>query len=313
MLSIILSTYNGAKRLPGLFESFFEQEGLSAINFEFIVVDNASNDETLGIIENYRANKPWIRYVKEEKLGLNYARNRGVSEAKGEILIFIDDDITFSNTWLFAYHNLFISNPNALLAGGKVTCSLSRNIEKPKWLDMDGEFSFPYITVSVDYGDSVKLISLEGGTMPVGANMAFRRKVIEEFGVFRTDFGLKGKSLMPGAEFEYFNRLRQKELKWFYVPNANVFHPVKSSQLCQSYFLKRTFGVGRVAAKTMIIPAHTRKLGPIPIFCFRLLLESIWKYIHALPSCNSSKCFFRKAQIYKMFGLIYEWVNPRIN
>jgi len=311
LISIILSTHNGANRLSDLFDSFCDQNDLSLINFEFIAVDNGSNDETCNIIKGYCIRFPWLKYVKEGNLGINYARNRGILEAKGDVVIFVDDDISFSKEWLSAYQELFDSKPDALVAGGRVSCILPDGVMVPSWLQLKGDYSFPYITFSVEYGEIVDLIAFGSGLMPVGPNMAFRREVFNEFGLFRTDLGLKGKSLMPGAEYEYFSRLQYKILQWYYVPGAHVFHPIKTSQLSRDYFLKRTFGVGRVAAKTMILPSTVRRIGLLPVFCIRMLFENILRYIKSLGSFNARKIFYCKAQIYKIAGIIYEFVFPR--
>ena len=311
MISIILATHNGASRLSNLFGSFCSQNNLSSISFEFIAVDNGSTDGTCNIINEYRSKYPWLIYVKEDRLGINHARNRGVLEANGDIVIFVDDDISFGSTWLSAYQELFDSESDAFVAGGRVSCVLPDGVLVPRWLQLEGDYSFPYITFSVEYGDVVDLIAFEGGLMPVGPNMGFRREVFDEFGLFRTDLGLKGKSLMPGAEYEYFSRIRHKVMKWYYVPGAHVFHPIKTSQLSQSYFLKRTFGVGRVAAKTMVLSSTVKRIGVLPLFCIKLLFVNISDYIRSLSSFNCKKIFYHKAQIYKIAGTIYEFVFPR--
>jgi glycosyltransferase involved in cell wall biosynthesis len=314
LISIILATHNGAARLPDLFSSFCEQINFSEIHFEFIAVDNASTDSTSKIFLELQLKLPWLKYVYEDQLGLNYARNRGISEAEGDFLIIIDDDIQFGKSWLSAYKCLFDSQSDLMLAGGRVSCMVPQEIAIPPWLSLDGNFSFPYITVNLELGEKIQAISLQDGVaMPVGANMAFRRDVFQLYGMFRTDLGLKGNSLMPGAEFEYFRRLANYGLSWYYLPLAQVYHPIKSSQMNKSYFLKRTFGVGRVAAKTEVIPGSTRKIGSVPLFCFRLLLENTFLYITTVLSTNHPKTFYRKAQIFKTAGMIYEYILPRKN
>lgn len=311
MITVILSTYNGANRLMPVLNSFSNVDGLSNIDFELLIIDNGSTDETYAIISKFQQNFVWARYIYEGNSGLNNARNRGILEANGEILIFIDDDLEFVKTWLLAFDELFINHPNALLAGGKLTSVVPHGVQIPSWLAIEGDNSFPYITVSVDHGDKVKSIPLATDSMPVGANMAIRKTVFEQYGLFRADLGLKGNSLMPGAEYEFFMRLAQSNIDWHYVPLAQVFHPIKTSQISQSYFLKRTYGVGRVAAKTMTLSNDTRKIGTMPLFCISLFFEAVIKYFLSLPRSNPQKSFYCKAQIYKVLGMIREWVRPR--
>jgi len=311
LISIILCTYNGSGRLASVVESIGRQAGVENINFELLIIDNASTDGTKSEVDALSSRFPWIRYIHEDTLGLNYARNRGIKASAGDIIIFIDDDITLESSWLSALDGFFVANPEAMLAGGRVSCIVPSDVAIPQWLALTGEYSFPYITFDVQYGDTVQKLPLTDYCMPVGPNMAFRREVFDRHGFFRTDLGLKGKSLMPGAEFEFFKRLSCHDLCWFYLPAAHVFHPIKSSQLSQDYFLKRTYGVGRVAAKTILLPSHIRKIGSLPIFCIRLFLEALFRYLAATVSHDNTKVFYCKAQVYKVLGMSREYIAPR--
>lgn len=100
--SIIIPTRNRSKWLTSAIQSFAEQDFPSS-QYEIIVVDNGSTDNTGEITERAALlNKNNIRYIYEPEPGLLSGRHRGMSEAKGEILVFVDDDIEAVNGWLSA-------------------------------------------------------------------------------------------------------------------------------------------------------------------------------------------------------------------
>src|SRR5882762_8201487 len=91
--TISICTFNGSKRLPSLFQALGRQE-VPGMDWEVLVVDNASNDgtgeralELVGRLPGCRG-----RVIREETLGLSFARRRAAVEAKGEIICFLDDD-----------------------------------------------------------------------------------------------------------------------------------------------------------------------------------------------------------------------------
>ena len=89
MISAIISTYNREKYLPKLFRSICKQDYL---NFEIIIIDNNSPGNTKELTEVFVKNNPKlkIKYFLETKQGLSFGRNRGIKEAKGDIIIFLD-------------------------------------------------------------------------------------------------------------------------------------------------------------------------------------------------------------------------------
>jgi glycosyltransferase involved in cell wall biosynthesis len=97
MVSVVIPTFNGAARLPGVLTALAEQDA-PGVSFEVIVVDNASTDETGSVIERdpaaaVMASRGIVsRTVHEPRQGLTYARICGVLAARGELVCFLDDD-----------------------------------------------------------------------------------------------------------------------------------------------------------------------------------------------------------------------------
>ena len=100
-LTVAIPTYNGENRLPKVLDKLKEQINTEDINWEVIIVDNNSSDGTAKVVQEYQAN--WrqdvpLRYCFESQQGISFARQRGINEAKGELVGFIDDDnLPFAN------------------------------------------------------------------------------------------------------------------------------------------------------------------------------------------------------------------------
>src|SRR4030042_2819673 len=96
-LSIIIPTYNGKGVLENCIESLGDQ---SYKDFEIIVVDDGSTDGTLEILGNLKKSLSNFEFTKQNHKGPGAARNLGASAAKGEILVFVDADMTFDVNFL---------------------------------------------------------------------------------------------------------------------------------------------------------------------------------------------------------------------
>ena len=87
--------------------------------WEVLVVDNGSNDDTQGVVSSFAPSLP-IRYVSEPEAGLSRARNRGVSAAGGDYLVWTDDDVIVDRMWLAAYLKAFSERPGDCLFAGQI-------------------------------------------------------------------------------------------------------------------------------------------------------------------------------------------------
>ena len=93
-LSIIIATYNRGEKLARTLRSLAAQT-LPAGEWEAVVVNNNSTDDTPGVFARFTGAEGRdlnIRMVEETRQGLSWARNRGLAEARGEIIVMIDDD-----------------------------------------------------------------------------------------------------------------------------------------------------------------------------------------------------------------------------
>ena len=217
--TFIVCTYN---RVP------FIQETIESIllhcapktNYELLVIDNNSTDGTAEVVKPFLQN-PVVRYVLETEQGLSHARNRGIQEAKNEILIFVDDDIDLDAHYLEVCERLF-ANPDMNIVGGKV---LPFNATVPEWLPK----KYFYLASMFDLGDEAQATD-----KLMGANYALRKTVAERIGWYNPELGRKGNNLMAGEENDYLNRAKALGYSIFYEPRLIVYHKI-ANKLNQEY------------------------------------------------------------------------------
>jgi glycosyltransferase involved in cell wall biosynthesis len=115
--SVIISTYNGEKKIGNLLNALLQQTDQSS---EVLVVIDGSTDDTLHVVKSFESEfSGKLRIVVQENRGRAGVRNRGANEAKGEVLIFFDDDMT---PWRDSIerHKSFHKNHHAILSGNSV-------------------------------------------------------------------------------------------------------------------------------------------------------------------------------------------------
>jgi len=111
--SIVIPTYNAEKTLPKAIESVLSQ---SPVDFEILIRDEVSTDNTLKIARSFNDNR--IRIYSEPDKGIYDAMNKGIKLAKGQWLYFLgSDDVLFDNTVLYAVHKFLITKTMQVVYG----------------------------------------------------------------------------------------------------------------------------------------------------------------------------------------------------
>lgn len=135
-ISVIICTYNGAKRLPGLLENLALQQIPTGLQAEYILVDNASTDESALCARNtwdkLQSSIP-LQVVAEPTPGLSYARQKGIESAQYQLLLFCDDDNWLEPNYLQLAAAHYAEHPATGILGGWGIPLLDS--EKPAWFD----------------------------------------------------------------------------------------------------------------------------------------------------------------------------------
>lgn len=246
-LSLVIPTYNRSSQLLTTLESVAAQRVDSSL-WECIVVDNNSQDDTHLTVETFIAQHPEVnmRYHFEPKQGLSHARNSGIALSKGDIIAFIDDDESVVRDFVLRYINLFDRYPEAMAAGGRIVPQYMSG--RPRWMS---QYVARPIANPLYLGDYIK--PFPRSKCPGGGNMALRRVVFEQIGLFDTELGRKGTTLIGGEECDLVERMRRRNLPIYYVPRAMIYHRIYDEKLTEEYTTKlfRNVGVSqRMRAKS---------------------------------------------------------------
>jgi glycosyltransferase involved in cell wall biosynthesis len=232
------------------------QQTLPSSNFEIIVVDNGSRDRTPTVVAEFGKIFGGLRYICAPSPGLHVARHRGLREATGDILAFVDDDIE-AFPKLLASIELAFENPKVALVGGK---SLPKHEgQLPEWLsamwlpNTVGDRILSPLSL-IDLGERTKIID---PLLVFGCNFSIRRTVLIEANGFHPD-GLPSELVRFRGDGEnYVSRyVAAKGLDAFYHPEASVYHHVPRSRMTVEYLCQRAYNEGISSSYTKIRTAH---------------------------------------------------------
>jgi glycosyltransferase involved in cell wall biosynthesis len=302
-ISVIVCTYNRAETLRKALESVAAQTLPDSLDWEVVVVDNNSRDHTPEVVQGFCGRFPrQFRYVFEPNQGLNYARNSGVREARGDVLAFVDDDVTVESGWL---DNLTAPLHNGEWAGSGGMTLPAGAFTLPRWLAPVGPYNMLGVVCAYfNLGD--KACELE--EPPYGTNMAFRKSMFEKYGGFRNDLDRCGGDTMSIGDTEFGRRLLKAGERLRYEPSAVVRHPVPEVRVTKEYFLAWWFDYGRGIVRewgrkpaVLGIPRpyfNILKLGTI------VIAKKIGRWALSL---NPQRRFYNKCRVWLTAGQIKEY------
>lgn len=238
MLTAIICTYNRAKYIGGLLESVAKND-LAKSAYEIVLVDNNSTDNTREICEAFaKAHKDvQFRYVLEPEQGLSAARNKGIKEAKGDVIVYIDDDALVDTDYLRTYAEWFESHPETMACGGPIEPLYET--KEPSWMT---PYTKALLTAWMNYGDMVR--EYPKGRYPGGGNAAYRKEVFNKVGLFNTALGRKGGNLMGSEEKDIFDKMHSLGMQVLYLPTPILHHIIPQAKLEPDYFNRLTTQIG---------------------------------------------------------------------
>jgi glucosyl-dolichyl phosphate glucuronosyltransferase len=296
-ISVIICTYNRSKSLERTLESLRNVFHPQGAEWEIIIVDNNSSDNTREVVERFIGSSMLpCKYVFENKQGLSYARNTGIGEAKGEILSFTDDDVIIDGHWLQNIENEFKNNEVACI-GGKIL-PIWENTQ-PAWLKGD---LLQFLALQ-DLGDEkIKLNS------PViwGANLSIRSAMFHEYGLFDPTLGnIEGK-LYGGEETKFVRLLLEKGETVLYCPDILVHHCIPGFRMKKSYFRKWVYDKGELKAIQME-DVSSRNIRGVPLYILREAGGDFIRYLGKQVSSPHSAFHEQLILIHKIGTMAGRW------
>ena len=210
--------------------------------FEVVVIDNASSDDRM---RRVCAERDWVRYFFEPLVGLNFARNRAMREARGEVVAFLDDDVVVDRDWLRGLRRAWAENPDAGCVTGLVL-PMALETEAQILFEAGGGFrrGFRPIRYRAERYRTPHY-PCGAGHFGAGANMSLRRELVQRLGGFDEALDT-GRPLPGGGDLDIFYRVLRAGATLVYEPQAAVYHEHRReiAALRRQYY---TWGVGFMA------------------------------------------------------------------
>ena len=277
ILSIVICSYNRASYISGALDSLYHQSaGLD--NFEAIIVDNNSTDNTAEVFKQWRASHAngSFTYLTESKQGASFARNTGAKGAKGQWLCFMDDDAIANSNYVENIIKHIKTKPEAIGFGGRII---------PKYIPSEPEWMSYYVSSLVgnfDYAPTA--CAFENGKYPLESNMIVKKDIYDSIGGFNTELpGVLGTLRIGGEGKELFYKILALGHTIYYDPTICVHHVVEVKKLTPEYMYRVASGIGRgEKTRTLSISKgsyfkkiieYLFKLGAAFVIGFKYLLQ----------------------------------------
>lgn len=230
-ISVIIASRNRAGSLRRLIPTLLSLS--PQLRWELVVADNGSTDDTAAVLGRFG---PRVRAVHEPRAGKSRALNRAMAAARGELLVFTDDDVEPHPAWLDELAAAARRHPDADCFGGRI------RIEEagvPRWVLRSRLRQL--LTSAHDYGDT------EGpyppNRLPIGPNMAVRRRAVRLEEPWPVDLG-PGSPIPIGDETAFLYGLGLRSGQVIYVPTAEVRHQPEPSYFAMRFALRRAYLAG---------------------------------------------------------------------
>jgi len=280
LATIAICTLNRAESLRRTLESLVAMQIPNGLPWEVVVINNGCTDHTDEIIASFAKRLPIRRHIEPQR-GVSRARNRAVDMAKGDYIVWTDDDVVVDPGWLAAYTEAFRRWPAAALFGGRI---LPRyELPEAEWLRAcEHMLQLPYAVR--DLGDAPFRFSSSVGPYPFGANFAVR--AAEQRRVrFDTNMGMAPGRNRIGDETFVISRILATGAIGYWVPDARVEHCIGRERQTTSY-IARYFAAHENTNAFISKPSYT---GPllfgVPRWMWRRIAESWIRYhVHRLIS-----------------------------
>ena len=314
--TVAICTYNGAKRIPEVLDKLQKQVGTEGIDWEVIVVDNNSKDNTAEVVAQYAKN--WrkdsqLRYVVEPQQGLSYGRFRAMKEANSQELVgFLDDDNIPAENWVAEAFLFGKERPQVGAYGGIIHAQIDQSAppffaEVQTYLTVYnlGEVAFQYER------------SAKPRKIPSGAGCVIRKQAWQEC-VPSVDkllvTGRDPKTWAAGEDAEVLFYIQNSNWEVWYNPKIEIWHHIPQERLEKSYLLKLAKGYGLSFHNTRLARFHSwqRLLVQllIPLYTFRDILKIFLYYLKYRNEINDNlgkACEFqcKIGQLYSPYLKLY--------
>ncbi|NEQ49713.1 MAG: EAL domain-containing protein [Leptolyngbya sp. SIO3F4] len=243
-ITVVIPTYNGAGRIPQVLDKLQQQGDMDEVVWEVIVCDNNSYDRTADVVADYQQHWPQktpLRYCFIAEQGAAFARQRGVVEAHGKIVAFLDDDNIPADDWLSKIQHFAQAHPQAGAFGSQIHGDFHGDLP-------EGFEHIACFLAIVERGSQPHLYNPKSKILPPAAGLAVRRAAWLEAVPNRLFLNHKGKSAgLASEDLEALLHIQKAGWEIWYNADMVVTHQIPGQRLQREYLvtLLRCVGLSR--------------------------------------------------------------------
>jgi len=294
-ISIVICTYNRADLLRIALESLIRQKTEGEFDYEVVVVDDRSSDQTPEVVAEFAARSPVpVRYVRAEGEGVARARNRGVEEARGEWVAYTDDDQWNDQDWLY----------ELVMAARKAGVDCVGGVVE---LQLPTEASLPLTPVTESIlGRKINPEGLIRHLMdcPGTGNVMFKRSVFDTVGLFDNALA------WGGEDADFMLRVLNAGIPVWFTPTSIVHHMISPYRVTEIYFRWASLRVGVALAE---VDAKVRGRANLALRCVarigQALLINIPQLIRASLARDAGRVLEYKCLLWRVVSYTRQTVH----
>ncbi len=300
-VTIAICTWNRSDSLARTLHSLTMMHKPSGLNWEVLVVNNNSTDETDEIIRSFEHELP-IKRIFESKPGLSNARNAAVAAARGNYIIWTDDDVVVDERWMIAYLAAFDRYHDAALFGGPIRAVFDG--DQPEWLNK-GWRSVANAFCHNDLGNiPVTFSHKEPNRVPFGANFAIR-SIEQKRSFYAAELGASPTGNYMGEETSLIRNVLREGATGIWVPEASVKHINSKDRMTLKYLQNYYEKDGQTRA-FLSTPDYGYKLFGKPRWLWRQFVQTKLEYLWARAFCDPSEWLDKFAEHAIVCGIFKE-------
>ena len=295
-VTVVICTWNRSVLLDQTLEHLGSLIIPEGVEWEVLVVNNNCTDNTDEVIAKHAKNLP-VHGLREPRSGKCHAANLAVASARGELILWTDDDALVDPHWISAYVEAAKQWPDASFFGGTVDPLFA--VEPPQWVKRNlAQLHGPFAIRQLD--DRVRPLADE--ERPFGVNMAIRSKVLTP-GCFDVRIGPRERDRIGGEDVALISDLMQKGEKGVWVGTARVRHYIPAERLTKQYVWGWFYGFGATEVRLGYHSPFKTWFG-IPRWMLRRYVSSTLKLSINAPRENAQwlAAFQTKAKIAGMMS-----------
>jgi glycosyltransferase involved in cell wall biosynthesis len=274
-ISVAICTWNRSALLRQTLDQMHALQIPRDVSWELLVVNNNCPDDTSSVVASFAKHLP-VKELLETKLGLAHARNCAVRAARGDYILWTDDDVLVQPDWLAAYVEAIKQWPQADYFGGSVDPLFA--VEPPAWMRRNLDLLEGVFAIR-DLGPETRPLAMH--EMPFGANMLIRTDMHHAM-PFDAKLGRRGVALIHGDETELFRALKRMGRLGVWVGGARVQHYIPAQRLTLAYVWKFFQGGGRTFIRQGDNPSW-RSWGGVPRWALRQCVTASAKALLLAP------------------------------